>query len=388
VADVISPEVLSNLIGSIYDCALDQSRWEQALLNIKDALDGHTAVLNLSDVERSHPLLTKAAGLEARHLPMYFLHVNEVRDLILKCLARPLDEAHVASRDLPPGYMDASPYFQASRKRGIVDVMQFILINDAAHFANFAVTRHERKGVVTGREIAFGKLLLPHLRRAVTISTMLDVRTIEGFRMAQALDALRCAVLLTNENGAILHANRTAEQMLRGGGPIRSAKGVLEANLASATSELRAAVALAARNETSMSGTGLAVRLTAPGLPPVFAHVLPLTGSDFRTHLQPAAVAAVFISAQVDEQEGAGTVAAAFGLTPAETRVLASLLAGRTLVETATALGVTRSTANTHLDHIFMKTGVTRQAELMRLGLELLSPAASQPSAGATTHRR
>jgi DNA-binding CsgD family transcriptional regulator len=388
VADVISPEVLSNLIGSIYDCALDPSRWEQALLNIKDALDGHTAVLNLSDVERSHPLLMKTAGLEARHLPMYFLHVNEVRDLILKCLARPLDEAHVASRDLPPGYMDASPYFQASRKRGIVDVMQFILINDAAHFANFAVTRHERKGVVTGREIAFGKLLLPHLRRAVTISTMLDVRTIEGFRMAQALDALRCAVLLTNENGAILHANRTAEQMLRGSGPIRSAKGVLEANLASATSELRAAVALAARNETSMSGTGLAVRLTVPDLPPVFAHVLPLTGSDFRTHLQPAAVAAVFISARVDEQEGAGTVAAAFGLTPAETRVLASLLAGRTLVETATALGVTRSTANTHLDHIFMKTGVTRQAELMRLGLELLSPAASQLSAGATTHRR
>jgi DNA-binding CsgD family transcriptional regulator len=80
----------------------------------------------------------------------------------------------------------------------------------------------------------------------------------------------------------------------------------------------------------------------------------------------------------VDEQDGAGMTAAAFGLTPAETRVLTSLLAGHTLAGTATALGITRYTANTHLDHIFMKTGVTRQADLIRLAMELISPAGSR----------
>jgi DNA-binding CsgD family transcriptional regulator len=94
-------------------------------------------------------------------------------------------------------------------------------------------------------------------------------------------------------------------------------------------------------------------------VPPVFAHVLPLTGSDFRTRLQPAAVAAVFIGAPPDAQEGADALASAFGLTPAENRVLASLFAGRTLAETATTLGITRPTAKTHLEHIFLKTGVT-----------------------------
>jgi hypothetical protein len=44
-------------------------------------------------------------------------------------------------------------------------------------------------------------------------------------------------------------------------------------------------------------------------------------------------------------------VVAAFGLTPAETKVLASLFAGRTLVETATTLGITRPTAKTHLEY-------------------------------------
>jgi DNA-binding CsgD family transcriptional regulator/PAS domain-containing protein len=383
VSNDISPQAsqaLSDLIGSIYDCALDPSLWDQTLLNIKDALDGHTAVLNLTHVQRGRPLLMKTVGVEARHLPMYFIHTNEIRDLILKCLDRPLDEAHVASRDLPLGYVEASPYFQAARKRGIVDMMTFVLIHEAAHFSGFAITRHEREGIITGREIELGKLLLPHLRRTMTISKMLDVRTIEGIRMAETLDALRCAVLLTNEHGAILHANRAAEHMLQDGSPIRSVKGLLQACVSSASSKLRAAIAVAARNEAGICGTGLAIRLTMPDLPPVFAHVLPLTGSEFRTRLQPAAVAAVFIGQPVDEQSGASMVASAFGLTRAETRVLASLLGGRTLAETGKALGVARATANTHLDHIFLKTGVTRQADLIRLAIGLIPPAGSKAS--------
>jgi hypothetical protein len=58
----------------------------------------------------------------------------------------------------------------------------------------------------------------------------------------------------------------------------------------------------------------------------IFAHVLPLTGSDFRTRLQPVAVAVVFIGAPPDAQDGADALAATFRLTPAETKVLASLL--------------------------------------------------------------
>jgi DNA-binding CsgD family transcriptional regulator len=215
------------------------------------------------------------------------------------------------------------------------------------------------------------------MRLAATVSAVLEGPIIEGVRMAQALDALRCAVLLTNEHGTILHANRAGERMLRNGGPIHSAHGMLQATSPSAASELRSALALAARNEAGIGKTGLAIPLTEPNAPPIFAHVLPLTGSDFRTRLQPAAVAAVFISAPPDAQDGADTMAAAFGLTSAETKVLASLFAGRTLTETAATLSITRPTAKTHLEHIFLKTGVTRQAELMRLWTGLISPTGS-----------
>ena len=81
------------------------------------------------------------------------------------------------------------------------------------------------------------------------------------------------------------------------------------------------------------------------------------TGSELRTRLQPAAVAAVSIRAPPDAGDGADMTAAAFGLTQAETRLLASLLAGRTLADTAVALGIALATAKAHLNKVFAKTG-------------------------------
>jgi hypothetical protein len=49
-AEAVSPQVMSELIGSIYDCALDPSRWEQTLSNVMDALDCHALALHLTDL--------------------------------------------------------------------------------------------------------------------------------------------------------------------------------------------------------------------------------------------------------------------------------------------------------------------------------------------------
>jgi DNA-binding CsgD family transcriptional regulator/PAS domain-containing protein len=380
VTDAISRQAFSDLIGSIYDCALDPSRWERTLADVRDALDCHHLALTLTDLRHDRLLLHKGVGVEPYQMEQFSKHVPEIDatlDGALKC-GHSLDEPYVISRHISATYFQTSPHFhQWAKPLGIVDWMVFFLKSTPMHLSCFSGGRHERQGIITEREVELGKLLLPHLRRAVTISEALDVRTIEGTRMAETLDALRCAVVLTNEHGRILHANRVAEYMLDGGGPIQNAQGVLQAAAPSATSELRAALALAAGNEAGIGKTGLAIRLTEPDVPPILAHVLPLTGSEFRTRLQPAAVAAVFIGAPPDAQDGADAVAAAFGLTPAETKVLASLFAGRTLTETAATLSITRPTAKTHLEHILLKTRVTRQAELMRLWTGLISPTGS-----------
>lgn len=63
-----------------------------------------------------------------------------------------------------------------------------------------------------------------------------------------------------------------------------------------------------------------------------------------------------------------------FGLTDAEGRVLARLCEGKSLPQVAAALSIAPTTARTHLQRVFDKTGERRQSALVRL--VLTAPAA------------
>jgi DNA-binding CsgD family transcriptional regulator/PAS domain-containing protein len=368
-----SVQAVSDLIGSIYDCALDPARWEQTLAAIRDALSAQNVVLHLNDTRNHRVLIQKSVGMDSYWLEQAIERADEMHALLP---SRPkLDDPYVLSRHVNHAVAEASPFVQGWLKpQGLVDMMQLFLIVAPARFSGLGLSWNAEHGAMTDSEFELAALLLPHVRRAVTISDVLEVRTIERVRMAQIVEALSSGVMLTDERGAILYANTAAEELLRDGEFICQEGRVLRARDPSAAHELREAVLLAARDETGIGSIGLAIRLGSPSGPPVFAHVLPLSGSDLRTRLQPQAVAAVFVSSPPDERAGAEAVAAAFGLTPAETRVMTSLLSGRTLAETAAALSVAVTTARTHLDSIFAKTGVTRQADLQRLGTWLAAP--------------
>jgi len=66
-----------------------------------------------------------------------------------------------------------------------------------------------------------------------------------------------------------------------------------------------------------------------------------------------------------------------YHLTPAEARLAVAVAEGRELTEIAEAFGIARNTARAQLRTIYDKTGVRRQADLVRLLLS--GPAAFAP---------
>jgi DNA-binding CsgD family transcriptional regulator/PAS domain-containing protein len=373
-SSAISHQDLSDLIGRIYDCTLDPSRWDATLDAIRTLLQTPTAQLALADLRQYRILLSKDRGMDARMHEVAGRHLPEIQVLLEGALDNgfSVDEPLVSSRLFLPEVRAASPVFQAARSMGFIDFLQIALIRSPTRVAMFTSGRQEGVGVFGDREIELMRLLIPHLRRAVTISNVLDVQAIEKARLAETLDALKLGVVLANEDSRILHANRAAEEMMREGGPLRGRDGVLRAERGAASREIRSAIRQAARNESGIGKTGLAVRLTdEDGEAPVVAHVLPLAGGEIRSRLEPAAVAAVFVNPKVDDAASAQAVASTFGLTLAETRVLTRILTGSTVAEAAADLGVAPTTARTHLDSILAKTGTSRQSELIRLAAQI-----------------
>lgn len=363
-------EPLSGLIGQIYDCTLDPSMWEPTLLAIKDLLECEHAFLHLDNLVTRQSMITMSVGIEPHWLSIQPAYAPEVTGILIESLAagHSIDLPGVASAGMSRAEIEATSYHREwGKPQGLIDYMDLFLLTSPTRLASLGFGRHQLHGNFTARELELGTFLIPHLRRAVTISNALEAVTIEKARMADTLDALTLGVVLASEDSRILHANRTAETMMRNGGPVRDGGGRLHAENAAANAEINAAIRFATQNESEIGKTGLAVRLTHEDAAPVVAHVLPLARGDVRTRLDPTAVAAVFINSAGEDQRRVGAVASTFGLTPAETRVLTRVLSGKNVNEAAHDLGVASSTVRSHLDKIFEKTNVARQADLIKL---------------------
>jgi DNA-binding CsgD family transcriptional regulator len=103
---------------------------------------------------------------------------------------------------------------------------------------------------------------------------------------------------------------------------------------------------------------------------PVTVHVHPINTVATRVDLGgPRIAAIVFLKQDAAETEPHSEAALRkrFKLTPAEAHLAVCLLQGKSLSEIWEERGVTESTLRRQLGYLFDKTGVRRQAELVRV---------------------
>ena len=88
-----------------------------------------------------------------------------------------------------------------------------------------------------------------------------------------------------------------------------------------------------------------------------------------------AAVAAILIAdAATGPATSAEILGALFDLTPAEARIFTLIAGGVTLGEIGAQLGISSTTAKTHLARIYHKTGQNSRAGLVRLAQDVAAP--------------
>jgi hypothetical protein len=96
----ISPALLSALIGVIYDCALDPSRWENALGEMVAALECHNALLSLIDMRHDRLLLARGFGMNQEWWQAF--QDKRVPEAAAQLAAIAASWPFVMSRDLRP----------------------------------------------------------------------------------------------------------------------------------------------------------------------------------------------------------------------------------------------------------------------------------------------
>jgi len=166
-------------------------------------------------------------------------------------------------------------------------------------------------------------------------------------------------------NGDILFANRAAEAMLAEADGIRTEKSRLRATTPADAAQFRHLIAAAAERLDAAGGV-MALARPRPRRPlSVLVAPLAIETTWFVTD-RPAAI--VFVADPDGEPRAAqDQLRKLYRLTPAEAAVAMAIARGEGLQAVADELGISLTTARTHLQHVFEKTETRRQAELGRL---------------------
>lgn len=377
VMDVVDNDVLSSIIGDIYDCVLNRDGWSSVLTRVTQTMDAAYSTIALASASDNH-------GRFAAQSPWDPERMRALQDYSFDDIPG-LKAAMVGDIDTPVSTLSLMPESELQKTaffrnwagpQGLREGSIVKFVHTPDRIGLLGCTTWADRPIISAEDQRFLALLSPHLRRAAMIGDLLDdVRvTVDLFR--GSLENLAVPVVLTDATGSVLHANASAERMFATGGPILRQGRTIQAQNPLMADALLQAIASAA-SDLSVGSKGIGLPVSAVGQPPAVAYVLPLTDGTARAAFRPAC-AAVFVWTTTSASPlPEAVLTTLFELTPAQARVPMSAGKGLNPSETAASLGISENTLKTHLKRIYAKTGTSRQADLVKLVSDIATPLAT-----------
>jgi DNA-binding CsgD family transcriptional regulator len=371
-------EELSTLIGRIYDAALDPTLWRDVLAGIADFVEGHAGGLLPKNGVSKHGDAYYRVGVAPDPMQRYavYAHFDPMTTLPLLDI-----EQIVSTVDLVPydEFLEGRFYREWAEPQGFIDAASAVLEKSEPSCAYLSVIRNKTQATVDDAMRRRMALIVPHVRRAVLIGKVIDLKQAEAATLSEVTDGLGAAMFLVDASMRVIHTNAAGDALLQERDFLTAVGGRLVATEAATDQTLRETFAAAADGDRAVGRKGIAVPFIASDGVRYVGHVLPLTAGKRRdAGARYDAVAALFVQKAALEMPSAPEVIAkTYKLTPTELRVLLAIVVVGGVPEVAATLGIGETTVKTHVGRLFDKTGTRRQADLVKLVAGFSSPLTS-----------
>ena len=352
---------IPDLISALYEGVVEPTVWTQTLERFTTTFTASSAVLLTCD-GASETLFGVAVGVDPSVYADYDRHYRKNNPLTQSRhpMGVALRDADVIARDL----FERTPYYNDWAKPARLDYQTAIFSPARSGGTSiFGLTRSRGVGDFNGCERRAIEMLAPHIAQAMTLRARFHDLTILADAASAALDRLAFGVVILDGGGRILLVNRRGHALASEVGGIDLTREGLGAATSRDRAEIARALALAlGRDGPSAVGSVLALERPSG---PLYVNCVPIPSGS--SNVIGARVLITLSEAEAIPRCGPDATRALFGLTAAETRLIASLGTTHRLDRTAEELGIARETARTHLKHVFIKTGSSRVSELIRL---------------------
>ncbi len=372
------------LVGLIYRGALETQPWQSALPALREALDAQVVSLVLrppSETDRGVILNSVRPDPDGGTPDVSLADPNDwevtaYREQFFALdpfVNLPLDRVIALEDILPDDELTRSDYYlHYLQPTGLFRILGVDTAEPGGMLARLRLSRRRSEARFSARERGLLELITPHLRLAIELYARLNRMTSERDLYAGAVDQLSVATIILDEQGRLLNTNAVARALLEEADGLSQRDQRLHIDGRALNRALQEALDAIARtrkgDETSVVRVLRVPR--AAGRSDLGLVIRPVPTSEW-SEGQSSPCAAVFISdpdlRETASQQG---LAALFGLTPAEANLALLLARGLSLAEVSEAQNISQHTARAQLKSIFAKTGVSRQAELVRLILK------------------
>jgi len=254
-----------------------------------------------------------------------------------------------------------------------IDVMHGavgLAIRNADCIGGVTLNRSERAGPFSNDQLAALQVLVPHFRNVLQIVNAMGSLALLQQSLAATLDRLSDGVVLADKQGKVLHLNRAAERMLSSNDGLSIRGGRLSAQILEEQHLLYRLIGQAASNQgTDSLERGGTCAISRPSGAPAWVALATPCDNAVALGIAPASPTCIVLIRDRSrrDESGSSQLQRLYGLTNQELKVAIRIAEGHGISEVAKELGLSSLTVRNHLQRVFAKTGVTRQAELARL---------------------
>lgn len=384
----IDGETLHALIGEVYDAALDPQKWTPFLAHWGATYGAGGAIYTQDTGGASPTRVIASANIDPAFQRPYEAYYSKKKPYFAKLVGvqtgQVLSTADLCGEERT--WMTSEYYNDYLAPLDLCYGFLGAVRRDNNLLTAVSLIRPCRFGRFTDEELLFVRQLMPHLEHAVQMHQHLVGTDMRQRALLRGLDGLNVGVVLVAGGGRILFANRIAEDVLANSDALRVRRQCLLAASPALTKALMRHIAEAARTGAG-DGQGVGGTLLLRGSvgDQVSLLICPFpieTAGVFG----PSVPAALILLRGIEERTlfRESDLIRLYDLSPAESKLVVALLAGKSIGDFAQARGISLMTAKTQLRQVFEKTGQNRQSDLIRylLSNPILRLAATQTPDG------
>jgi DNA-binding CsgD family transcriptional regulator len=350
------------LVDLIYAALLGEASWQDFLTQLTKTLPGGGSTLFFHDANRRKGAFSLSGGIESSALDAYASYFSSINPWMTRAAVRPVGRGVVAEQMLPRADFVRSEYYNDfARKNGFESAVGVTIIRDRGVSFMLSTSTSRADPDANMAEAERLTRLAPHLRRAFKYYSRGPHDQAVTDVAAAAFSVLDIGLVMIGDDGQVRTVTLAAARMMEEGvgltvsvtGKLRALKASVDEVITAMTDRTREGPYV---SDVVATGSRGPVRLT-------FIRV----GKDKAADFFEGPTVLVLIDPGRSPAWNAQAVGSAFDLTAAEHRIFAGIAAGQTLRQIAEKAGISYETARVQLRGVFTKTGVNRQADLVRL---------------------